>query len=280
MKPTTQSIESRLLLATWFLAGGLAAGPAIATDNEPEPLADNSFLIEEAYNQEVGVIQHIGLFSRDLSGDGWALSLTDEWPFRSQRHQISVGLQVQGASDDGSGGSEFGDTLVNYRYQVPIANPRLAFSPRVSAILPTGDERRGAGLGALGLQVNLPFSAELHPRWMAHTNLGATRVDGAGDGSSVEFDLQTVNAGQSLIFLATPRFNPMLEAVWTRERQTFRGGSLTTEEGFVALGVRWGYDFASGLQIVPGVAYARGFDDADGEEQWLLYLSFEHPFGR
>ena len=266
-------------LLTVALVAGTAIVAAARADEAPAPLADNSFLIEEAYNQEPGVIQHIGLFSRDASGDGWGLSLTEEWPFRSQRHQLSLGIQLA----KGGGDVEFGDTLVNYRYQVPIADGRLAFAPRLSAILPTGDEQRGAGLGAFGLQVNLPFSAEIHPRWVTHTNAGVTRVDGAGDAGDravVEFDLETLNLGQSLIFRATPRINPMLEVVWARERQNAHGATLTTEEGFVALGVRWGHDFASGLQIVPGIAYAQGFDDADGEEQWLFYLSFEHALRR
>lgn len=38
----------------------LAAGGAFA--EEPKKIQDNSFLIEEAYNQEDGVIQHIQTF--------------------------------------------------------------------------------------------------------------------------------------------------------------------------------------------------------------------------
>jgi len=34
-------------------------------------IADNSFLIEEAYNQEAGVVQHISNLVRDEAGDGW-----------------------------------------------------------------------------------------------------------------------------------------------------------------------------------------------------------------
>ena len=46
------------------------------------PIQDNSFLVEEAYNQEDGVIQHISLFQRLSTGD-WAFTQTDEWPLRS-----------------------------------------------------------------------------------------------------------------------------------------------------------------------------------------------------
>jgi hypothetical protein len=62
----------------------------------------------------------------------------------------------------------------------------------------------------------------------------------------------------------------MLESVWE---------SAQDDVVFLNPGVRWAFDFDSGLQIVPGVAYtfALGADDADA---LFLYLSFEHPFRR
>jgi hypothetical protein len=44
--------------------------------------------------------------------------------------------------------------------------------------------------------------------------------------------------------------------------------------------VRWAFNFESGLQIVPGVAYTIGLDDGAGPDAVFLYLSFEHPFRR
>ena len=38
----------------------------------------------------------------------------------------------------------------------------------------------------------------------------------------------------------------------------------------------WSYDFVSGLQIVPGVAFPVGFRANDGQRGVFLYLSFEH----
>jgi hypothetical protein len=40
---------------------------------------DNSFLIEEAYNQERGVIQHINSFARLWNSKDWAYTFTQEW---------------------------------------------------------------------------------------------------------------------------------------------------------------------------------------------------------
>jgi len=69
--------------------------PLVATSIPAEPLAkgiqDNSFFIEEAYNQEPGVVQHILNVpinfidgSREITP-----SFTQEWPLFSQTHQFS-----------------------------------------------------------------------------------------------------------------------------------------------------------------------------------------------
>src|SRR6185436_8207277 len=45
---------------------------------EPARIADNSFLIEEAYNQEAGVVQHISALAL-VEGGNWAYGFTQEW---------------------------------------------------------------------------------------------------------------------------------------------------------------------------------------------------------
>lgn len=58
----------------------------------------NSFLIEEAYNQERGVIQHISTFSRMWNSKDWSYSFTQEWPgLRDPRHQFSYTLYAMHA---------------------------------------------------------------------------------------------------------------------------------------------------------------------------------------
>ena len=73
-------VTSHSSLTTLFAAEPLAKG-----------IQDNSFLVEEAYNQEPGVVQHIFnlpiLFAgheKDISP-----SFTQEWPIFSQTHQFS-----------------------------------------------------------------------------------------------------------------------------------------------------------------------------------------------
>ena len=43
-------------------------------------------------------------------------------------------------------------------------------------------------------------------------------------------------------------------------------------------GVRWAYNFKSGMQIVPGVACPIGVGPSSGDWGILLYFSIEHPY--
>ena len=147
----------------WCCAGGDAScvGPVAAVR-----ITDNSFLVEEAFNQEAKIFQNI--FNWTRVNDVWLASFTQEWPVPGQRHQLSYTLLVTGGNNvDG-----FGDTLINYRLQVLDEVPgHPAFSPRVSAILPTGSRAVGAHQG--GVQVNLPFSKQ-HKDFYFHWNAGLT----------------------------------------------------------------------------------------------------------
>lgn len=74
-------------------AFGLLIAPALAEEADKRPAAgiqDNSFLIEEAYNQEAGVVQHINNLRRQ--GRDWSYTFIQEWPIGSQTHQFSYNI--------------------------------------------------------------------------------------------------------------------------------------------------------------------------------------------
>jgi hypothetical protein len=271
----------RALLGLSFFATALAA-QGTARDTVPRPaerapISDNSFLVEEAYNQEAGVVQHISGFSRTSGSDGWAYSLTQEWPLGGQRHQLSYTVPLTRSGEPAATG--LGDVMVNYRLQAVFDEARgIAVSPRVSWSFPTGDHQKGLGLGGGGLQVNLPISKTLGRSLVSHTNVGATsfsRAPGAGDSSTRQ---RNVFAGQSFIWLARPRFNLLVETVWTRTTTDSDSGSQAHESAFVVPGIRWGYDFRNGLQVIPGIGVPIGVGSSHGTRQLFLYLSLEHPF--
>jgi hypothetical protein len=246
---------------------------------EPEPIADNSFLIEEAYNQEAGVVQHINTFMRMANGE-WAYSFTQEWPVKSIKHQFSItaiGMQLGEGTDRHRGK---GDMAFNYRYQLKGGDPsKLSISPRISLIVPTGSVTRGMGQGGYGVQTNLPISVSLSKKVVTHWNAGATYTISAKDVDKNKANTLGFNLGQSVIYMLSNRVNLMLETAWNSNQAVVGPKQKETSYSlFLNPGVRWSWNFKSGLQIVPGIAVPIGFGPTKGKHGLFFYLSFEHPF--
>ncbi len=269
--------------SVWLFALAVAFGASpAAAQGAPDsagPIQDNSFLIEEAYNQEQGVVQHISTFSRPDAGGAWAYSFTQEWPLGGIRHQLSYGVPLQHADGSGTG---LGDLALNYRYQL-IGDPdaRLLVAPRLTLLLPTGNDRQGRGAGAAGLQGNLPVSFMLAPKLATHWNAGFTLTPSSHDPLGQTARTAGFNLGASAIWLLRPSFNLMVEALWLSTESVVGAGRTEREKSvFLNPGIRWAFDFASGLQVVPGLAYTIGLGPSEGQDGVFLYLSFEHPFKR
>lgn len=239
-------------------------------------IQDNSFLIEEAYNQEDGVVQHIQTFQYLKRSKAWAYSFTQEWPVPKQAHQLSYTIPVLHFQEDSSG-TGIGDVALNYRYQL-IMKDNLAVSPRFSLILPTGDYKKGFGTDALGYQVNLPVSIELSDRWVNHWNAGLTFTPNSRESGGAKADTLGYNLGTSLIWLASENFNVLTEAVWNSNQSVQEDGSKKRENTFfINPGMRFAINHKSGLQVVPGIAFPIGVGPSNREYGLFLYLSFEHP---
>jgi hypothetical protein len=241
-------------------------------------IQDNSFLIEEAYNQERGVVQHISTFQRARGGD-WEFGFTQEWPLGGIRHQLSYGLPIQSLEGSGTG---LGDVAVNYRYQL-VGDPDAStvMAPRVTLLLPTGNEKEGRGAGAVGFQSDIPLTLVLGPRIVTHWNAIATVTPSARNALGNEATTTGFNLGGSVIWLFRPSFNFLVEALWESNESVVGDGRTTREESWVLNpGVRWAFDLPNDLQIVPGVAYTFGLGPGDVEDAVFVYLSFEHFFKR
>lgn len=263
----------------WFLGISLVAGYAVRADEPPGPIQDNSFLVEEAYNQEAGVVQHISTFSRNRVTRDWVYTFTQEWPVPAVAHQLSYTLPYQRVQDSPDGRSALGDVLLNYRYQLlGDGEAAVAVAPRFSLVLPTGDERQLRGNGAVGYQALLPVSVVLAKTLVTHWNLGATYTPGARNAAGEKADITTWNMGQSFIWLAHPNLNAMLEFAFA-SGETVAGPGLKgrADSFFVSPGVRFAINCKGGLQIVPGLAFPIGVGPSKGERSVFFYLSFEHP---
>ena len=269
------------LLALMCLVPDGVCGQSKTPPAPPQPpgIQDNSFLIEEAYNQEEGVVQHINGFTRFWPSRTWGYSFTQEWPVDPHpRHQLSYTIPVVNPGDPAGAG--IGDVALNYRYQlVGNGSAQVAFAPRLTLLLPSGNSHLGRGAGGVGVQVSLPLSVVINRRLVTHWNAGTTIVPSARSPLGARAATHGYNLGQSFIWRIHPRFNAMLETVWTgsesvvASQRTARSHSL-----FVSPGIRWAYNFPSGLQIVPGIAVPIGVGPSRGEKGIFLYLSFEHPF--
>lgn len=261
-----------------FCAPIFAQSSSSPQPNPPPIIQDNSFLIEEAYNQERGIVQHISSFARQRDGS-WVFTFTDEWPVFSQKHQFSVTL-LAGHLVAPQVKNGIGDVLLNYRYQlVGNGDTRVAIAPRISMLLPTGFEEIGLRSGGAGLQFNFPVSIVLHDKLVTHVNAGLTYLPSAHNEKGETAALHGYNIGDSLIWQVNHRFNLMLEAVYLKSDFIAAVSKSGHEYSFILNpGFRWAYNFSNGLQIVPGVAFPTGLGPSHGQHGILLYLSFEHPF--
>lgn len=274
------AIFQNIFPALFFLCS-LGPLPAWA-ETQPAAIQDNSFLVEEAYNQEKGVIQHINTLSYLADSHDWSYTFTQEWPVGGQRHQFSYSLTVARPGAFAAHGAGIGDSLLNYRYQwVGSGDTRVAFAPRLSLIVPSGNYRVGHGYGGAGVQSNLPLSVVLNRKWVTHWNAGTTFVPHARSGNGDRASCWNYSAGQSVIWLAKPRLNVMLETFMVRAQSVSAPGKTNWSSSlFLNPGVRWAYNFSSGLQIVPGLGIPVGVGPSQGEKGIFVYLSFEHPLRR
>jgi hypothetical protein len=265
------------VLCGWLSAVSGAQG-TMASTPAAGPIQDNSFLVEEAYNQEPGVIQHITTMQRMWTDKSWITTFTQEWPWPGKwRHQLSY--TIVGLNPGSEIGAGIGDTLLNYRYQV-LGNgeSKVAFAPRLSLVIPSGDSRQLRGYGGGGIQTNLPLSVVVTRQWVTHWNVSATAIPSTANLAGQHAATTSYTLGQSVVWLANSRFNILCETVWNRSQ--FVVGEHATQDShsmFLNPGIRWAHNFRSGLQIVPGVAVPVGVGPSAGDHGIFLYLSFEHP---
>jgi len=264
---------------------GLVAASALGEgdgDDAGAGIQDNSFLIEEAYNQDAGVVQHISLFRKDPKTGEWAASYTEEWPIGGITHQLSYTVNDLRVSGDAGAFTGFGDLALNYRYQlVGNGESRLAVAPRVTLFVPTGSASKGLGQGGPGIQLGIPASLVLSKAFVVHGNLGFTWTSSEKDAAGDEANAVAGYAGGSVVWLARSNFNVLLEGLWSRGQLVIAPHRTRADiDAFVSPGIRWAYgaDSQKGLQIVPGIAFPVGVGPSHGRYGVLVYLSFEHPF--
>jgi hypothetical protein len=242
-----------------------------------EPLAmgiqDNSFLVEEAYNQEAGVVQHIlsvpaSFMHRE---NEVTPTFTQEWPVFSQTHQLSYTVPYTFSEKENG----FADVRLNYRLQALFEGERTpAFAPRFTLVIPTGDADKGLGNDRLGYEINLPFSKIVNNRWTVHFNAGGNIFPDVHG-----HDLTNYFLGASAIYAVSKDFNLMLESVAAWQEDVNRAKKVNrTVSALISPGARYAFNLPHDTQMVVGLGLPIGLTSDSPDFGLFFYFSFEHPF--
>lgn len=271
------------------------AGDEAAAEEGPENIRDNAFLVEEAFNQEPGVVQHIfnwiELWDRtpDAKTRDFSATYTMELPLGSQRNQFSFTSQFLSPfekSGDGAVSQQggVGDTLFNYRYQLLANDEFLWVAPRFTLIVPTGDERFGLGNGEVGYQFNLPIS-KYGERFDVHFNAGATYTPDVSIPSALGLalpgaDLNAYNLGASTFWKPETYLHFFVEGLYVSVEEFGDLGPERTEQMVVNPGVRYAICQFDDVEWVVGAAVPVGVNRDAADIGAFLYMSIEHVFRR
>lgn len=234
-----------------------------------DPIEDNSFLLEEAYNQEQGVVQFIFKYDYGSTKTGTEtthnteLVFENEIPVAGQDHQFSYSVPYQTLDNlIGEDESGIGDVGLNYRYQL-INKEGLAMAPRIGIIMPTGDHKKGLCSGGLGIDFNHAISVEISDALVMHANAGFTWTPTPKDASDEETTATLdPSYGLSLIYHQSDVLDFMME-------MRGEGDTLLLAPGFRAA------INAGGWQFVPGAAYVQDLTPAEVNSNLIAYLSIE-----
>ena len=158
-------------------------------------------------------------------------------------------------------------------------------SPRVSLVIPSGDEERGLGFGGWGWQFNLPVSKQVGDFYL-HGNAGHDLVAQPVDRSISQCRPCSRERcrhrdpflGGSAIYRVRPMFNLMLESV-VNWREDVVGPSATERHTafVISPGVRGGWNIGD-KQIVVGLAIPVFRSQGDTFTGVFGYFSYELPF--
>jgi hypothetical protein len=250
-------------------------------------LEDNSFLIEEAFNQKMGVIQHTSSLVLDkIHYETAQLSFTQEIPITNKTHQLSYSLcysmHPQVIIDHGQTNG-FGDLSISYRPLLLDENDWLMMIPRFTLILPTGNSSHGLGAGGVGVQFNMALTRRISKKLVTHYNFGATQYFNynhyvtSNDKPTLNYEKNLLfgNVGASVIWHASNRFNIMAEWVSKFEKKiSDEGVIVSTNYHLINPGVRYAFEVGH-MQIVPGIGVPFNIGSNDLRPGVFFYISVE-----
>jgi len=285
---TNRMKQGRYIFALWLAVLTLFSG-VMARAAEPRPIdgfSDHSFLVEEAYNQERGEVQHTfnAVYGNDFRRRGWSFNFEQEWWLFTEDHQVAFSIPFSHLREEGEKQRGVGDILIEYRYQLTEEGPNIpAVAPKFGLILPTGNRDKGTGNGVVGYEWSIAASKKVASRLALHANLGLTylpkvRVPLDDDQRlSPKRSLVSYDLGASVVFALSSDVHMLLE--WVGEFEEEINGRGRKERAFKAIlspGIRAAVVNKAGLQTVVGVGFPIGVTRPADNYGVFLYFSVEH----
>lgn len=241
-------------------------------------IEDNSFLLEEAFNQEWGVYQFIQEYQVNQKTKGYEYSFENEIPITDKTYQFSY--EFTRAREDGSGAGNIGDATLNFRWQ-PMNKDGILLAERFGLIVPTGNVNKGGGNGVFGLEFMQAATLTVRDNVMNHWNMGFSVLPNAkSQGIQKRGTLTAFTAGSSLIWLCNDSFNLLLEGLLQSGQSMLSDGSKEIGTSFtINPGARFAIDLDyKETQIVPGISFPTEILNNRTEHGVLVYLSIEPKF--
>jgi hypothetical protein len=255
--------------------------------NQPA-FEDNSFLLNEAINQEKGVMQFVSnLYLDNLKGGNFLYNFTNQIPLGGEKHQFSYSLSYYLNNENAaSGAGGFGDLNLTYNYMLAGKKSWAMIVPSFTVIVPTA--KNGYGSGGWGGEADIFITKRISRRVVTHYNFGYTYISNADRYISTvtgnqevgfERDLQYKKIGASMIWYPTRKFNLMLEYVSNFLTDITDTGALShSHQITLNPGLRFAIDYRE-IQIVPGFSTPVVFTDGNYTRTGLFfYLSIEPQY--
>jgi hypothetical protein len=249
-------------------------------------IEDNSFLVDEAFNQEKGVMQFIASFYwSDLSSSCVAYGFTHEIPVFTDHHQVSYTLQYNFSQPFGKTRySGPGDITIGYSYLVAGKDDLLMMLPQINFVIPTGDPSKGLGNGGFGCKLGLALTKRFSSAIVTHYNISCTMIYNAdeymktsqGESRKAEKTIKVKTFASSVVWYPASRFNIMFETVLNYLNDIHANGpNLRSWQVTGNPGLRFAADLPKAL-LVAGASFPFTFDDDLKDQDGIfIYLSLE-----
>ena len=241
-------------------------------------IEDNSFLLEEAYNQTWGAYQFIQTYQTFERSDTYAYSFQNEIPITDKVHQFSYVIPYQRA--EGIEHGAVGDITLNYRWQ-PLNKDGFLLADRFGLIVPTGRVDKGAGAGVYGFEFMQAATLTVSDYWMSHWNFGFSVLPNAKTESITKRrTLTSFKTGASVIYSLKDNMDFVLEGLLESAQGLAEDGTKVNETAFTFNpGLRYAIDYEwNEMQMVPGISFPVELLNTPHEHGILFYLSLEPKF--